>query len=112
MSTVLPIQGWDYTVSSCSSKFCPVFYVVPDYEWISFLSINGYLHVPVQIRGTGTYDGTHWVKMDKQPETVWYVGFLPMEFRGQPNGIGTVRLHIPEDTIPPPPLSCTVNGCC
>lgn len=109
----LPIQGWDYTVSSCSSEFNPVFYFVPNYEWVSFLSINGKINVPIQVVGTGKYDGKHWIRVDKQPETLWYVGFLPQIFSGYPNRMGSVELLIQsfQKTIPPF-LQCQVNGCC
>jgi hypothetical protein len=108
---LLPIQGWDYTPTSCSSEFVPVFYFVPDYEWVSYLNINGHRNVPINITGTNKYDGKYWVKVDKQPETLWYVGFLPFVFTGYPEGVGNVELDIRHQEIPPF-LKCAINGCC
>lgn len=110
---LLPIQGWDYTVTSCSSDFIPVFYFIPTYEWVSFLSINGTIHVPIRIKGSRKYDGNYWIRVDKQPETLWYVGFLPIPFTGYPKQMGNVELTVSNfnKTIPPY-LQCQINGCC
>ena len=110
---LLPIQGWDYTPTSCSSIYNPVFYFVPDYEWVSYLNINGHRNVPIKITGTGRYDGKYYIRVDKQPETLWYVGFLPLDFTGYPQGVGSVELHI-ENVYKnvPPFLKCAINGCC
>lgn len=109
----LPIQGWDYTVTSCSSDFIPVFYFIPNYEWISFLSIHGPMNVPIHIKNSGKYDGKYWIRIDKQPETLFHVGFLPSTFKGYPPQMGHVELTIPHynQTIPPF-LQCEINGCC
>jgi len=110
---LLPIQGWDYTPTSCSSEFVPVFYFVPDYEWVSYLNINGHRNVPVKISGTNKYDGKYWVKIDKQPDTLWYTGFLPFKFTGYPQGVGNVELNIQNfNKDIPPLLQCQLNGCC
>lgn len=109
---LLPIQGWDYTVTSCQSDFIPVFYFIPDYEWVSYININGPRNIPIRIQGTGTYDGTYWIKVDRQPETLWHVGFLPINFTGFPAGVGTVELTPVEKPPLPPILQCALNGCC
>lgn len=109
---LLPIQGWDYTNTSCNSDFIPVFYFIPDYEWVSYLEINGPRNIPIRISGTGKYDGRYWVKTDKQPETLWYVGFLPIQFEGYPEGMGSVELDDHADICPPFFLQCELNGCC
>jgi len=108
---LLPIQGWDYTPTSCQSDFVPAFYFIPDYEWVSYLNINGHRNVPIRITGTDRYDGKHWIRVDKQPETLWYVGFLPFNFTGYPQGVGSVELDIRHQIIPPF-LQCEINGCC
>lgn len=108
---LLPIQGWDYTPTSCSSEFVPVFYFVPDYEWVSYININGPLNIPIRITGTGKYDGDYWIKVDKQPETLWHTGFLPLVFTGYPERMGSVELEIRHQDIPPF-LACALNGCC
>ena len=109
---ILPILGWDYTVSSCSSEFSPVFYFIPDYEWVSYLNINGPINVPVRITGTNKYDGTFWIRVDKQPETLWHVGFLPLNFWGYPEWMGSMELNVEEKKPLPPFLQCQLNGCC
>lgn len=111
---LLPIQGWDYTTTSCSSDFIPVFYFIPDYEWVSYLNINGPINVPIQITGTGLYDGKHWIRIDKQPETLWYMGFLSsFSFLGYPERMGNVELNDQfRKECAPPFLQCEMNGCC
>ena len=109
----LAIHGWDYTPSSCKTPYGPAFYFLPDYDWISYININGPLHVPVIITGTGLYDGEHWVKLDKQPETFWHIGFLKGDFIGYPRMMGQVKLNA-HSNLPMVPvcLKCQINGCC
>lgn len=109
---VLDIGGWDYTTSACGPEFVPVFYFIPDYELISFLNMNGHRHVPIRIEGTDKYDGEYWITTDKQPQTVWYMGFLlNVPFTGYPHSHGKMSLNLPADYIAPP-LTCVLNGCC
>lgn len=108
----LPIQGWDYTPDGCQSGFITAFYFVPDYDWVSYLDFNGHRNIPVVISGTGKYDGKYWVRVDKQPETLWHIGFLPIQFSGRPDTMGHVLLDVPEDLVYPPVLQCALNGCC
>lgn len=110
----LPILGWDYTTSPCATPYNPVFYFVPDQEWVFYKNINGSLHVPVLIHGSGLYDDHYWIRIDKQPATELWVGFLPIEFIGFPQHPGYVALAIPPAT----PLanhglaSCLLSDCC
>lgn len=108
----LPIQGWDYTPVGCGSDFAACFYFVPDYDWVSYLDQNGHRNVPVLLTGTGLYDGTFWIRIDKQPETLWHIGFLPTKFIGHPDTMGHVSLSVPNDVIYPPVLRCALSGCC
>lgn len=106
----IQIGGWDYTTTSCSSGYVPVFYFIPNYEFVSYVRINGTQHIPVFIEGTDIYDGSHWVRVDKQPYTEWHMGFLNCPFQNYPNHTGTVKLNMPSTTIRP--LSCVLNDCC
>lgn len=108
------IGGWDYASYSCGREDnVPVFYFIPDYEFISFLNINGYRHIPVRIEGSEEYDGEYWITMDKQPDTVWYTGFIhDKSFTGYPAKNGSVSLNLPTQYVPTSKLSCVVNGCC
>lgn len=110
----MEIKGWDYTVAPCRTGFAPVFYIVPDDDWVYYTNINGPLHVPVRIDGTGLYDGFHWIRVDEQPQTTWRMGFLPGDFIGFPETMGTCTIQPPivDDIFPRPPLWCTTNGCC
>lgn len=108
---MLPIQGWDYYPSSCMSGFSPVFYFIPDYEWVAYLNIHGPINIPIQISGSKKYDGHYWIKIDKQPDTLWHVGFLPFPFDGPPPNMGHVALDPWMPDIPQF-LECELNGCC
>lgn len=108
---LLPIQGWDYTPEPCGSDFVSAFYFIPDYEWVSYMNINGHRNIPIKITGTGRYDGGWWINVDKQPETLWWIGFLPFRFEGQPEGLGSVELVV-KQPYTPPFLQCQINGCC
>lgn len=109
---MLTIGGWDATPSSCGPEYIPVFYFIPDYELISFLHMNGHRHVPVHIEGTDKYDGDYWITTDKQPDTVWHVGFLSeISFTGRPMSNGSMSLSLPRDYVAQP-LTCVLNGCC
>ena len=112
------IEGWDYTTAPCRTPDNPVFYFIPDYQWISYLNFNGPFNIPVKVENTGKYDGVYWIRMDQQPHTDWYAGFLPITFDGYPPSLGTVRLHIPPTNLVEDKdymcgvHSCVRNGCC
>lgn len=108
----MDIQGWDYAPSQCSSNKQPIFYFIPNRQMVDFLRINGFLHVPINIEGTFTYDGTYFVRVDKQPETDFHVGFLPLTFIGYPVLKGKIHLETNFRCREPGPLTCVENGCC
>ena len=108
----MEIRGWDYAPDQCSSNVQPIFYFVPNRPMVDFLRINGFLHVPVNIDGTFTYDGTYFVRVDKQPETDLHVGFLPLAYLENPPVNGTITLVKDFRCKEPGPLTCVKNGCC
>ena len=109
----MEIKGWDYTTSSCKTIMNPVCYFLPDYDWISYININGYTNIPIIITDTGLYDGKYWIKIDKQPYTEWIIGFLPIVFKGYPINLGKIELLVPDlyKEINKP-LQCVIDGCC
>lgn len=107
----MQIGGWDYTTSSCTSDYRPVFYFIPDYEFISYIRINGMKHIPVKIENTQIYDGNYWICVDRQPNTEWHMGFLDNKFSKYPQNNGNVRLNLPSIKILKE-LTCVLNDCC
>jgi len=110
----MEIQGWDYAPSNCRTTYNPIFYFTPDADFLSYLKINGPLHIPIIIHDTIVYDGFYYVRIDKQPETTLYVGFLPTVFGGFPPTNGAVELSMKWPVIPAEngPLWCVQTGCC
>jgi len=109
------IGGWDYTTAPCRTGYNPVFYFVPDFTFLSYIKFNGPLNVPVRISGTETYDGVYWIRVDQQPYTDWWAGFLPMPFHGYPPELGNIALSIPSDHETEYTCgvhSCVRSGCC
>lgn len=109
----MQIQGWDYATSNCQSGYSPIFYIIPDDSWVYYTRINGPLHVPVAIDGTGLYDGSYWVRVDRQPDTLWHIGFIPIDFTGYPGEPGTCSLRQIDDAKPSRRrLGCIDTACC
>lgn len=107
------IEGWDYATSNCRSSYSPVFYFTPDATTMSYININGATNIPIMIGDTNIYDGIHWTRIDKQPATPLYVGFLPVVFGGFPPTNGTCQIFSSPPSISKhKPLSCLVNDCC
>ena len=80
-------------------------------ELLEFININGNFHIPVKIQGSTYYDGKHWITIDQQPETSWYIGFINnVKFVGYPDFNGSFGLDWKPKNVSP--LTCVVNGCC
>lgn len=109
---MITIEGWDYAPYQCNSKMQALFYFIPNWEMISFLRINGNLHVPVFVKGTGLYDGHYFARLDKQPGTDYHIVFLPLEFKGFPEKKGTMDLVPDFRCHKPELLTCIKNHCC
>jgi hypothetical protein len=108
----MEIEGWDYAPSQCSSRVSALFYFIPDRDVVSFLNINGNLHVPFSVEGTVMYDGVYFGRVDKQPMTDYHVVFLPVEFIGFPPSNGKVTLKAEFRCRERGVLTCIKNGCC
>lgn len=108
----MEIQGWDYAPFQCSSKIQAFCYIIPTREMITFLHINGNLHVPVKIQDSEMYDGEFFARVDKQPMTDFHVVFLPLTFQGYPLKNGTLTLHLNFRCQERGVLTCIRNGCC
>lgn len=108
----MEIEGWDYAPFQCSSRMQALLYFIPTREMVSFLRINGSLHVPVVVSGSQMYDGEYFGRVDKQPGTDYHILFLPVEFSGFPLQKGTITLTPNFRCQKREVLTCIKNGCC